>query len=305
MAEAKAKQKKPVTTVRDYFGIDAVAGYQDAALGKEEGLSTRLIGIEVEVENHELQRHPRDVWISTDDGSLRNNGLEWITRPITANQARGALNNLLVESLSQDCCFSPRTSVHVHVNCQDVPIEKIPNIVCLYAVLEPLFYRYAGRSRNKNIFCVPVLETNLITAIQNKGLNFVVGEWSKYSGLNLVPLGEKGTIEFRHMHGTNDVNKLVKWVDMLTKLVDFVVKSETGELSKVLFDFNETFNVKLMLLDIFGLGLQDCLQYYDYSTIRESVTNMKQAFISKAGSQQVASERSMEAAFYTTRVKGI
>jgi len=304
---AKKPAAPKVVTVRNYFGLDAVGEHVPDGIQPEEGLSNRLVGIEVEVENHELRQYPKAVWTATDDGSLRNNGIEWLTRPIQARYAPGALHNLMNEALMDECCFSPRTSVHVHVNCQDVPIEKISNIVLLYSVFEPLFYRFAGRGRNKNIFCVPVLETAQLSGIADKRLNNVTDGWSKYSGLNLVPLREKGTIEFRHMHGTRDVAKLTKWVDMLTRLVDFVHKSDVGELRKLLHGFDESVNVGLLLLDIFGTSNMGALGYTGYEEIRESVANMKQAFISTGTTTKLIVERDVATApFFTTKiVKGI
>mgnify|MGYP001580900114 CR=1 FL=1 len=39
--------------------------------------------------------------------------------------------------------------------------------------------------------------------------------WYKYSCINLIPIHNQGSIEFRHMHGTDDINKLVMWINLL------------------------------------------------------------------------------------------
>lgn len=304
---ATTKQQAPVkpkiVTLKQSFGLDSVSPWLDDYHVIDKTMSDRLVGIEIEVENHELLRDPRRVWIATEDGSLRNNGMEWITRPIPANTCQGVLSHLLNECLEDDCCFSPRTSVHVHVNCQDIQVEKIPNIIMLYAVLEPLLYRFTGRNRNKNIYCVPLLETALMSNLVDVGLSTIIGKWSKYAGLNVLPLSDKGTIEFRHMHGTRDVAKITTWVDMLTKLVDFVVKSDLGEMRKLLFGFDKKMNVNLLLDDIFGRQLADQLQYMDYSSIEGSVYNMKQAFISTDTFQKVLAERELTAPFFTAKIQ--
>jgi len=302
--EAKQKKKqKPVPTIQSYYGHGGVQGWVADGYVAHEGLSTRLVGIEVEVENHELRAHPSRTWVATEDGSLRNNGMEWVTKPIPANLVPAALHNLFIESLSDDCCFSPRTSVHVHVNCLDMPVEKISNIVLLYTILEPMLYQFAGRGRSKNIFCVPLLETNLLNGCVHKETNDLVVGWSKYAGLNLLPLAEKGTIEFRHMHGTRDITKLTKWVDILTRLVDFCYKSDASELRKLLQGFNEQTNVRLLLLDIFGMSLMECFQYYDYNSVRDAVVNMKQAFMKVNATHQIAREIVGDSPFFSTKIQ--
>lgn len=305
MATSKTKKPKAVHTIQQYYGRGGVAAYLDKTYAPKEGLSTRMVGIEVEVENFELLRQPRDTWILTEDGSLRNNGVEWITRPIQANYVHAALTDLF-SAMSAECCFSPRTSVHVHVNCLDVQVDKITNIVMLYAIVENLLYRFAGRGRNKNIYCVPLHECNLLSRVSERGIEYLVNSWSKYAGLNLVPLADKGTIEFRHMHGTNDVNKLTTWVDMLTRLVDFVQANDVGNIRKLLYGMSRETNVRQLLMDVFGSDVLDALRFEGYSQIEDQVLGVKAAFMASNNLERVLKERDLTSPFFTTKiVKGI
>src|ERR1700739_182834 len=291
-----------ITPVRSHFGHNEVNGLTPDTVA-EEGLSTRLVGIEVEIENFTLERNPSTVWVVTDDGSLRNGGVEYISRPIAANRTRSALSNLLVESLSQECCFSPRTSVHVHVNCQDMDVNKISSIVMIYAIFEKLFYRFAGRGRHKNIFCVPITETNLLQGITKGSVGNMVASWSKYTGLNLKPLEDKGTIEFRQMHGTNNVTKLITWIDLITRLVDFVKQSNIGELRKLLYGFGPHINVQAFIGDVFG-EIGNELRYTDYRDIQDNVMIMKQAFIGTEPIVKLLAERDVQnAPYFIARLK--
>lgn len=43
--------------------------------------------------------------------------------------------------------------------------------------------------------------------------------WQKYTALNLLPITKYGTVEFRHMHGTNDFDKLCTWINSLSNLI--------------------------------------------------------------------------------------
>lgn len=189
--------------------------------------SDRAVGIEVEVENLQLNRYPNgDVWMQKGDGSLRNNGVEYVTMPIKASDAPLALYDLLEGALNKNCCFSPRTSIHVHVDMRNETSDEVTDVVLMYTLFETLFYKFTGRGRIKNIYCVPIFDTNLLSgrAAGTSNIFRIAEVWSKYSGLNLIPIASFGTIEFRHMHGTFDVDKLSRWVRIIVKLVDYVKK---------------------------------------------------------------------------------
>src|SRR5215213_1967548 len=156
-----------MTTILEKFGINPVQIVVPKGLDYVGSVSIRsehAIGIEVEVENVvDVARIPKgSVWTSKTDGSLRNAGMEFITMPIPASYAPAVLNQLMTQVLNQHCSFSPRTSVHVHLNVQDLELHQALDYVLLYSIFEKLFYKFAGRGRIRNIFCVPITETDLL-----------------------------------------------------------------------------------------------------------------------------------------------
>lgn len=221
--------------------------------------SSEVVGIEVEVENvlHSYDVPRGSPWTVTADNSLRNNGMEFVSRPIAARDAPAALNQLLTQILVQECHFSPRTSVHIHLNAQNMEPHQVINLVLIYAVFERLLYKFAGHGRFRNIFCVPLTETNLLTRLAEQGLDT---PWSKYTGLNLLPLRTQsnedrsayGTIEFRQMHGTFSVEKLCLWIDMITSLKEYIMKSDTKGIRAMIFSMDDNFNFDGLLHEIFG-----------------------------------------------------
>lgn len=245
--------------------------------------STSLIGIEVEVENTSGEQLPRNtVWHVESDGSLRNSGMEFISAPIMASEAPMALSQLLGDVLRQTCHFSPRTSVHIHLNVQDMEVAQAQDMVMLYAVFEKLFYRFAGRGRIRNIFCVPITETNLLTGMNEQTLGRA---WSKYTGLNLVPVrgdgdgrGAYGTIEFRQMHGTFSVDKLCMWIDLITTLKEYVLKSSTKEIRTMVAHMDSDFDFYSLLTTIFG-DKAAWLKYEGYEDVRVGHLAAKTAMI--------------------------
>ena len=235
----------------------------------------QLIGIEVEVENT-LQNDKiplHRAWTIKEDGSLRNNGREYVTAPIAAAHAPYLLKNLLKEVLDPQCCFSPRTSIHVHFNVGHYTDDQIRNIVLSYSALEPLFYRFIGRGRAKNIFCVPLIETGLLYNLTYTPIAGIVNSWSKYTGLNLLPIGTFGTIEARHMHGTFNVEKVSIWIRLWCKLIKWSVSLKTKELQSRLSDLRGDTQVVKWLHEVFESDWE-FLKYRGYGDLKRSLTNL-------------------------------
>jgi hypothetical protein len=297
------------TTIKELFGFnDVKLGNPEKYFGKTPAVtevvtSERPVGIEVEVENHSINTECRSgMWQLTQDGSLRNTGAEWITHPIKGVWAPYVLRELFTEVLSKECCFSPRTSVHVHVNCRDLTTEQVQDVILLYACIEPLYFKFAGRGRAKNIYCVPLVDTKLLEFSSHSKMEALIGTWSKYTGFNIVPLADKGTIEFRHMHGTNDHDKLTIWVRLITKLIDYVVGAGTSTIRKLVSGMDSGTNIDDLLIDIFGTDVNK-FKYEAYDEIRPAVENAKVAFMAPKTYQALLNERNLKAAYFMTKGK--
>lgn len=192
---------------------------------------TPFIGIEVEVENIENRVSLTSEWISVEDGSLRNNGIEFVSMPMKASNAVYSLKRLkkALEESNPDYHFSLNTSIHIHLNALDFSQNELAMFKALYIIFERSLYNFVGRERKENIFCLPMHESS----VQFNSLGK-----SKYYGLNFKSLDEHNTIEFRQMHGTLDLDKLSLWIHFITSMRSFVKKS-----TKKHFD---TFMVTLM-----------------------------------------------------------
>jgi hypothetical protein len=261
--------------------------------------SQQYVGIEIEIENWIRQeKEISRVWQSKEDGSLRNNGIEWVTTPIVASQAPFALYHLLHDIVPEDCCFSPRTSVHVHLNMQQWDETQVKNLVLWYVLFEPLFYRFTGRGRQKNIYCVPLMDVDVLRNFIERSLPQIVTSWSKYAGLNLCPLVGYGTVEFRHMHGTFDYVKLSRWVRILCKLADFVFNNENVFHRNTLAHLTEYSNYPKLLHDIFG----EDVQYMKFKSVEDLQTTMHQvklAFTSINTTNQLVKDRKNDSLFFS------
>lgn len=263
--------------------------------------SDHLVGIEVEVENVATNDLPRGtVWRVESDGSLRNNGMEFVSAPIRASEAPMALAQLLRDVLREACHFSPRTSVHVHLNVQDMEQSQLYDLVMLYAVYEKLFYRFAGRGRIRNIFCVPITDTKLMASMAECSAGT---GWSKYTGLNLVPIrgdgdrGGYGTIEFRQMHGTFSIDKLCCWIDLITTLKEFVLKSSTKDIRQMILTMDREFDYHGLLQRIFGEKAA-WLKYTGFEDVQETYLVAKSALCSSKVRGNLSATVSSDSPFY-------
>jgi hypothetical protein len=177
-----------------------------------------LAGLECEIES--VKGGPNDLgnFKVVPDGSLRNHGAEYVT---AFPQARKRLIDdftTLHKSLKLgEEPFSERTSTHVHINVSSMQVEHARQMVLLYALFEEFFFCMVKPNRRDNIHCVPLTETPL-PGHYHKQFTNMVPSWSKYTALNLGRVRDLGTMEFRHMHGTNDVELMNIWLNVLENL---------------------------------------------------------------------------------------
>lgn len=285
------------------FEIGAVKPYKPKNLPEHAGtkvVSEELIGIEVEIENtaHVSNTKLNPCWTTHADGSLRNAGVEYITKPIPAGYAPGALTNLLTEVLDRQCSFSPRTSIHVHLNVQDLDVTQVADIVMLYTIYEKLLYRYAGRGRMKNIYCVPIAETTFLDAMTERNLG---SGWSdnygKYTGLNLAVLSRYGTLEFRHMHGTFNVEKLAVWLNFITGFKAYVKAHPTGEIRKMIYGMDDDFDFRGLARELFGESA-GALDFRDISDVRENYLAAKLTGTTSKAASRVQAAASRQSPYF-------
>lgn len=269
-------------TIVEEYGLRAVTPVTPAGLSKYQVqganvASRELIGIEVEVENYTPKVGTLNkVWQVTNDGSLRNNGAELITRPIEAIHAPMMLNYLFEEFLdAKRCCFGPRTSIHVHVNVQDLTRAQAVDFILMYAAYEQLFYKFAGRGRQKNVYCVPLADCDLLVNLIDYG-ETRDRQWSKYTGLNTLPISEYGTIEFRHMHGTINVHKLATWINLICKLKEYIKRTSTATIRSMIAEMHDGFDFGALAADIFGEHAQalhyEGPQELNYVQVKQALT---------------------------------
>ncbi len=215
-----------------------------------------LVGVEVEVENVLFiePNIPLCFWAITEDGSLRNRGREFKTKPLPLTYLEAALTQLF-NGLNPDIDFSKRCSIHFHFDVRFMTIEQSVGLMLSYSAVENLLFKFVMGDRRKNIFCVPITETLLLHKQKGDAKSFILNikdYWHKYTALNLLPMGTLGTVEFRQMPGINDVQKLLIWADLLSRLRIFAYKHSLEDITNMVNQLNTTSEYRKFVESIFG-----------------------------------------------------
>lgn len=193
------------------------------------------IGIEVEMEGLPPVEVVAPNWIHTVDHSLRNGGAEFVIRqPIKVDRVREvveALSSTLKKTKIKPI-FSYRTSVHLHINVQDLTFRQYVTFVLLANLFEEALVDWVSPERAGNKFCLRAVDAsatlnglrNSIRRYQTAGggnvgnpLGLIHGD-QKYAATNLMATSRFGSVEFRAMHGTLNSDEIEAWSKTLIRL---------------------------------------------------------------------------------------
>lgn len=181
------------------------------------------VGIEIEVEGKNLPRQVKG-WNSEADGSLRGEeNIEYVlSTPGTLDEAEQALNNLdraykANESVVDD---TVRAGVHVHINAQHLTLVELFNFITIYLILEEPLTKFCGEYREGNLFCLRSCDAEYVLfalreAAQSRVFGGLVHDNLRYSSMNVKALGTYGSLEFRAMRGTRDLDLIMDWTKIL------------------------------------------------------------------------------------------
>jgi hypothetical protein len=223
-------------------------------LGRRSGFPWATYGVEVEAErliptaaselatgesfsNPLLRQMTSTYWNATADGSLRHNGVEFVSKPLGIVDARAAFSQVYVAM--KEGLFRPsvRTGIHIHANVGTLDSLELREVMRTYAVLEPLLFRFVGPEREQNIYCVPLYraaneqrnwralaaelsEPTLTRTVLSRLIN-VMRSFCKYSALNLESFMRFGTVEFRHAPTFEHYEEAERWLRLVDAVMHF------------------------------------------------------------------------------------
>lgn len=248
---------------------------------------SRPVGLEFEFEN---VRMPGELflanlgyqcyWEDHEEGSLQN-GREFVTRPERVGVIEPILAEFLDRAKAEGFEASWRAGLHVHVQTSDLNSDELFRLLLLYSLFEPSLYSWVGIERSKTRFCKPWWQSyqhlgNLVRALgqENKPKSLKeIDNSMRYSALNAAALWKYGTLEFRHMGATFDLNRIMTWLHIIMGLYH-AAKFEHWKLGKLL-DFYDGVGHGPVAQTVFGKEYAKLLPIITPNPGRETVMMLR------------------------------
>lgn len=180
------------TKISEYFGVKELNGLK--------------YGLELEYENAKITRLDTDStpltrWKLEKDHSLRNNGIEFISRPTALDKMEITFDQMIAAAKSIGATPTSRCGLHVHVNMTDKTFLDLYNLSVLYTLLEPVIFAEYCSGRQESHFCVPtytntVLVENMFDDIQRLRRGFNVPEPEKARPTKKVTVKKVNPVDY-------------------------------------------------------------------------------------------------------------
>lgn len=237
-------------------------------------------GIEIECEGKDLAPHVPDEWNIVDDGSLRgrfpNERAEYVLRkPLSLDGSIKAVADLRNSQLAYNARmnFSFRTSVHVHMNVQQLTYPQYLNLIYTYLLVEEPLVRYCGDERVGNRFCLRLQDAegllDYLFTLFRKGpmqLDNIYDDAVRYAAINIAATKKYGSLEFRAMRGNLEVPYISTWLKTLYNLREFAKRFDNPQAIHDHF-------VKTTPSEFMAEVLGDTYMYYSYPQEAQAIRN--------------------------------
>lgn len=269
--------------IAELFGLKPPKVYKGKNAPEKTTNDDLLVGLELEVENLPngydwYVTNAGAFWTVAEDGSLRPRGQAWefISKPAQLGLAMMETRLLFEKMKWTDANYSDRCSIHVHTNVQDFTKEQMANLSMVYPVFEAVLFEFVnhykkreeqGYCRDTNLYCIPWsdcrMNRNFITRFFDDPNGFIGNadavrrfggrtNWQKYTALNLLPVADKGTVEWRHMHGTADMDKLSIWLNMIGSIMRFCKEQSFDDIVKTIKVLNDVSTYQTFFNSVLG-----------------------------------------------------
>jgi hypothetical protein len=220
-------------------------------------------GIEIEAEGKGMEEVATKYWRTEDDGSLRgeypHSRAEFVLKkPIERGLVKDAVKELIAALPDAKLDFSFRTSVHVHLNVQDLTHTQLLNVIYTYLLLEEPLMTYCGKERKGNRFCLRLADAegviNILQGLFSDGPRSIRnfnGDQVRYSAINIAALQKYGSLEFRAMRGNMEVETIHTWTEALFKIKSFAMAcKDPKEILKIFQEKDPKVFLKTVLQEV-------------------------------------------------------
>lgn len=262
-------------TISKHLGRPQPNPYKIADVATTGSNPNLLLGCELEIERCPYNGGTYEEilkglgWNITTDNSLRGDNIQ---RAGTAGEIAGHAYEFVSEPMQQSTLlhslreffrktefsarnYTDRTSVHIHVNCLDLTYDQLSSVALLYTVVEEVLFKFVGNNRENNIYCIPWymcrLNYDIVAKMEANSID-TIRRWQKYTALNLLPIHSQGTVEFRHMHGTADIDKLTTWINLIGSIFAYATATELTALINEIKELNSTSEYDVFFHKVLG-----------------------------------------------------
>jgi hypothetical protein len=237
-------------------------------------------GVEIECEGENINSDCPAGWKAVDDGSLRgefpHSRCEFVfSQPASLSKSIERISNLAEAQKTATLNFSFRTSVHVHVNCQQLTWGAYCAFIYTSLLMEGILSKYCGDTRNNNRFCLRVSDAegiveHMLGLFANgvESIRAIRENDVRYGFINIAATQKYGSLEFRGMRGTLDVAILTNWLKCLYNIRKFAIECDSPTKVHDLF-------VKLSPEDFITKILGDVAPAFYY---RDAIMDIRKAF---------------------------
>lgn len=190
------------------------------------------VGLEFEIEGRGIPHNipyaspdTNSMWVEHNEQSLRGESAEYVcSEPVTMAEAPEMIEALFAafEENKAKINNSNRCSTHVHLNCSTLSHKPITSLIVLFTMVEEAVTNWCGPDRVSNPFCMRAIDSHESLETWQEYIDS--GSWNfqkkvnKYSALNLVPLHDFGSVEFRHLRGADNKEMVLLWLNFLWAL---------------------------------------------------------------------------------------
>jgi hypothetical protein len=184
----------------------------------------------------------RDTWKVVSDGSLRGNGLEFVSPVLKGAEGLEQVRKICAALVSIGADVNATCGFHVHVGARDQSNNPdfFKNLLKLYGRYEDAIDQFMPHSRrgNANRYCASIVQQSqaIDRADDISGIFAVATD--RYRKVNLQAFRKHGTVEFRQHAGTVDADKATNWITVCLKLVAAAKAGKTGAASAIARDFS-------------------------------------------------------------------
>lgn len=242
-------------TVREYLDLGKTGGE---------------VGVEIEMElNSTISYQNIDQrWRVEGDGSLRGYGYELVLNQPCNRENVPDMVDLVKKGLKEQSLHiipTIRAGVHIHLNMQEKQVEDVFKLMACYYLMETALTRFCGEGREGNLFCLRGRDATYAIeqateAYQSKDLYRLRTQSLRYASLNVQSLFNYGSVEFRGLGTTADLENITVWCEILCRLKDYALSQESA--------WNNILDIsgqggRRWMTNIFGPELMKHLDYPD------------------------------------------